>query len=146
MPMASSLQNVLVDQILNHFPKKAAAVDFLGQFLGLSPDGVYRRLRGETLLTPDEVFALAKEFGISIDNIIHNDEQNLLFSFNAFKQPVTDFNIYIDQLLLAADQILQLPEVELYYTAQELSIIFLTFFSPGFCFSYVCIWLNLLEN
>lgn len=132
--MSSSLQDIFMDRILDHFPKKAVAVDYLSQFLSLSPDGVYRRLRGETLLTPDEVFALAKEFNISIDNIINTDEQNLIFSFNAFNQPVTDFSIYIDQLLFTADQILPLPEVELYYAAQELSILFLPSFPRVFAF------------
>ncbi len=131
---SSMLQQIIIDQILGHFDKKAEAVVFLSQLLGLSQDGVYRRLRGETLLTPDEMYTLSKEFKISIDNIINQDEQNLIFSFNAFEQPVTNFGTYMDQLLLTAKGILQLPEVELYYTAQELSIIFLPSFPRLFAF------------
>ena len=130
----SSLQQQLTELILRQFPKKAEAVTFLSHCLSLSVDGVYRRLRGDTVYSPDEISILAQKFNISIDNIINANEQNLIFSFNAFEQPVSDFGTYIDQLLYTAKEIQQLKQVELYYAVQELSIFFLASFPRVFAF------------
>lgn len=129
-----SLQKKLLDLIQERYPKRAIAVDALGKLLQLSADSVYRRLRGESLLSPDEISLLAQEYQISIDQLIHQQEKQLLFSFNAFEQPIESFDTYIDQLLFTAQQIQMLPEVEIYYTVQELSTFLLPLFPRLFSF------------
>ncbi len=130
----SILQQGLLNIVLNKFDKKSEAVSFLTSLLDISADGVYRRLRGDTILSPEEITILALEFKISVDNLINNNDENLIFSFNAFDQPVTGFEVYIDQLLYTAKEIQKIENVELYYAVQELSIFFLASFPRIFAF------------
>lgn len=129
-----SLQKKLLDLILGKYPKRSLAVGALRKLLGVSTDSVYRRLRGETLLSPDEISLLAQTYQISIDLLIHQKEDKLLFSFNAFEQEIVDFDTYMDQLLFTAEQVRKLQKVEIYYTVQELSIFLLPLFPHLFSF------------
>ncbi|MCB0633362.1 MAG: hypothetical protein KDD15_26685 [Lewinella sp.] len=119
------LQQQLLEIILQRFPKRSLAVARLSELLQVSNDAIYRRIRGDTLLAPDEISLLATRFNVSIDNLINDNEQQILFTFNPFEQEVTGFEVYIDQLLSAALHIRELPEVELFYSVQELPIFLL---------------------
>ena len=68
--MSTNLQQALFDQIISRFPNKTAAVAEISEVLGLGRDPVYRRMRGDTILTPDELSELSRTFHISLDELI----------------------------------------------------------------------------
>ena len=65
-----TLQEQLFDIILNRFPRRVDAVEALCHLLHLAKDPIYRRLRGDTPLLPQELALLAQHFGISLDALI----------------------------------------------------------------------------
>ena len=49
MQAVTTLQEALIDEILNRFSKKSEAANKLMEVLSINRDGVYRRLRGDTV-------------------------------------------------------------------------------------------------
>ena len=62
-----TLQDQLFEIILSRFPRRADAVDELCELLSLAKDPIYRRLRGDTFLSPQELAKLAVHYRISLD-------------------------------------------------------------------------------
>ena len=73
--MTNELQTRLLEQISNKYQRKSEAVDILSNLLSIGKDAVYRRLRGDTLLTPDEIGQLAKAFDISLDAFVFENNK-----------------------------------------------------------------------
>ena len=56
-------------------------VDELAELLELSNDSAYRRIRGETSLTFEELAKLSRHFGVSLDALMDSDSNELIFHF-----------------------------------------------------------------
>ena len=126
--MTNELQNRLLERIVSNFPKKSEAVDALSSMLSIGKDAVYRRLRGDTLLTPDEISLLARTYNISIDALILDNTDSIFFNFNAFTQKITSIEQYLKGIQTNLAQIRQLPEVEILYASSEIPFFYYSFF------------------
>lgn len=121
------LQDNLLKQILEHYPKKALAVAQLAELLSVGKDGIYRRIRNDTLLSPDEIYFLAKRFKISLDEIIFGHSNKIIFSYNLFDQKINSFKDYLEQIHQQIATVSKLPKVLIYYASQELAPFFYYF-------------------
>lgn len=124
-----NLQTVLLERVLQHFSSKSAAADTLADLLNITRESIYRRLRGETLLTPDEIQLLATRFRISIDAIIQPATSYIPFIYNMFSRPITDLFGYVGQVYENMQLLKPLKDVQIYYASQEIPI-FEYFFFP----------------
>jgi len=75
----SSIQSSFLDQVKKRLPDNLSFVDELAEILAISRDSAYRRIRGETVLSLDEVKKLYDKFGISLDVILSNSSQMVTF-------------------------------------------------------------------
>ena len=124
----NSLQDLVFQKILAHFPKKAVAVEKLSDLLGTGKDAIYRRLRGDTLLTPDELSKLALVFNISVDALIFEKADTVFFNFNTFAQKNNSFRDYLEGIDQNLERVLKLPNPKLYYASAEIPIFHYCFF------------------
>lgn len=99
-----------MEKVLGRFSRRGDAVDALTNLLSHSKDGIYRRLRGDTLLTPDEVLAIAQHFGISLDSLATEGSDKVIFSYNLFARKITSFRQYLEQVYAALDNFVQQHE------------------------------------
>ena len=67
----------------------------LSDILHISPDAVYRRYRGDTILTIDEVQRLCKHFDISIDLLMQNTNGKAVFNYN----PLNSYDFRLESYL-----------------------------------------------
>ncbi len=67
----------------------------VGEVLSISQDAVYRRYRGETLLTIYELEKLSKHYNISLDALFKVDDHKVIFDF----QPLRKFDFSMDAYL-----------------------------------------------
>ncbi len=67
----------------------------LADILHISPDAVYRRYRGDTILTIDEVQRLCKHFDISIDLLMQNTNGKAVFNYN----PLNSYDFRLESYL-----------------------------------------------
>lgn len=122
------LQQALLEQIISSFKKKSDAVERISELLHLGKDAVYRRLRGVTLLTPDEIQLLATAFGISVDNLIFRNTDSLIFTMNALSGKIQSFRDFFDDLSTNVQELTALKDVFIYYPTNEIPLFYFFFF------------------
>ena len=76
-----SLQLKLINRIQEVIPVNYSLVDELGDLLEMSSDSAYRRLRGETVFTIDEIATICNHFKISFDSLINSDIGSVAFKY-----------------------------------------------------------------
>jgi len=123
-----NLQQAVFDKILTQFPKKSEAVKALSGLFQMGQNAIYRRMRGESILTPDELALLAKQFNISLDDIIHEASDNVLFSYTPAAQKVKDFTSYLNSLTEAMKPLHEFPNGQIKYAAAEIPVFHYCFF------------------
>lgn len=62
-----NFQRFFFDQLLKKFESRSQLVNQVGGVLHLGRDAIYRRIRGDTVLSADELILLSKEFGVPVD-------------------------------------------------------------------------------
>lgn len=117
-----SLQDRLFEIILSRYPRRADAVEDLCNLLNLAKDPIYRRLRGDTFLPPEELSLLAQKYGISLDALVTGSSDNVVCNFSAFSKKVLDFSHFIDNFIKEFELIHKMPNPHLFYASSELSL------------------------
>lgn len=83
--------------------RKIGAQDSLGNIvadvLSISQDAVYRRFRGETLLTVYELEKLCKYFSISLDSLFEINKGTVLFDFSPLEEYEFSMATYLQNIL-----------------------------------------------
>lgn len=126
--MKDSIQTKLLEIILEKYPKKANAVEELAALLSVGKDAVYRRLRGDTLLTPDEIKLLARNFNISLDELVFEEGDVVFMNFNIFQRQAQDFQEFIHGIHDQAKQVYEMPESHFYYASHEVPVFHYMYF------------------
>ena len=122
-PIASldSIQSIFLGQIRDRLTENNAFADELAELLNISRDSAYRRIRGETVLSLDEVKLLYDQYGVSLDAIISPSSNMVLFQHQA-----VDVNYTLEEWLNSLVQNLELAktskELELTFAAKDIPI------------------------
>ncbi len=87
----SSIQSIFLDQIRQILPKNLSFPDELAEVLNVSRDSVYRRIRGETILSLEEVKKLCGHYKISLDALL--SPTNEIVSFRKRRVDSTNFTL-----------------------------------------------------
>lgn len=126
--MHNAFQAKFFEQILSKFPKKSQAVETLSDLLKVGKDAIYRRLRGDTLLTPDELKLLSLQYHISLDAMIYETTNTVFCNYNVFTQKVTNFQQYLEGILGQIQQVAQLPDSHIHYASVEIPVFYYMYF------------------
>jgi hypothetical protein len=132
--MQNDLQMRLLDMILERYERRSDGVDDLCRILNSTKNPVYRRLRGETLLSPQEISILAHHYNISIDRLIFENSSKILCSFKPISHKVKDFNEYLHYFLADFEIIRKLPNAVMYGASAEIPVLACAYFPELLCF------------
>lgn len=95
-----------------YIPKGENPTIYIAEILGEDRDYVYRRFRGDTNFTFDEIVILAQKLGFSIDSIAkQNKEASILFETSS-KHMKHKEEIYLNKLKISADIISKITHTE----------------------------------
>lgn len=131
----TNLQNYLFDEIrARHFKSRAEMIEALMVLFNVRNDAIYRRLRGETMLTPDELTLLALTYNISLDSFIFQRSDALFFTFNPFIRTVKSGEDYLEGIHQDVAMLNRLPQVHIYNAWAEIPFFFYMFFPRIFSF------------
>jgi hypothetical protein len=122
--MNSSFQTQLFEQIFTQFVKKSDAINKISETLNMSRDSVYRRVRGTTLLTPDEMKDLALIFRISLDSLIYQENDIVLFQYRPQNRPITSFEEYLKAIVKDFERMYAIPNHRMYYATTEIPLFY----------------------
>lgn len=120
MSKENALQINFLNRIKDIIPEKKSFTDEIADVLGVSSDSVYRRVRGETLLTINEVFQLCTHYNISFDLFTHN-AKNIAFNYEAMGSSA-GFRVYLSSILNDMLQIVRAENKQIIYAAIDIPI------------------------
>jgi transcriptional regulator with XRE-family HTH domain len=120
MTNSDSVQISFLNQIRSKLPANLSMVDEMAELLNISRDSAYRRLRGETILSLDEVRHLTARFGISLDTFLTPSKDLINFRLTALDADESWFRSILNnlQLILAAPS----KDKMMIYDAKDLPI------------------------
>ncbi|MFC2152164.1 hypothetical protein ACFLSE_06510 [Bacteroidota bacterium] len=87
-----------LNRIKDLIPASTSIVYELSELLEISTDSMYRRLRGETSLTFDEVVTLCNHFKISFDSFINLESGNVTFNYTLMEEGENSFKKYLTSI------------------------------------------------
>jgi hypothetical protein len=119
---SSSLQELLVGQILKLYPGKRQAVKELGRLLGLKDDAIYRRINNERRLSIDELEVLSRHYNIDLNALVGTSPGKMSFYFNHFQAPVRSYFDYLKRLEATFSKIISYKDVKIYYATQDIPL------------------------
>ena len=102
--------------------------------LSIGQNAAYRRVRGETLLSPNEMRDLALRHKISLDELAFQDADIVFVSYNVFKSETQNFLEFSTNLNKMLKQVNGLPNVEILHGSDEMPIFQLMRFKELFAF------------
>ena len=129
----TSSDNNIQSLFFEHVRKRVAAnlsfVDELAEILSLSRDSTYRRIRGETVLSLDEVKKLADHYKISLDALLMPSAEIASFHYRMVDGKNYTFKDWLKNILENLDLLHTFPKRELIFFAKDIPI-FYYFNSP----------------
>lgn len=126
--MPEGLQAKFLELIFERYQRKADAVEDMAQVLSLGKDAVYRRVRLETSITPDEMATLAKHYKLSLDELIYKNTETFFFTFNALTRTVHGFEDFLGSVYADIHMLSHIPDALIYYASGEIPIFYYCFY------------------
>jgi hypothetical protein len=123
-----TIQGQFFNIIQARFARKSDAIDVVCQLLNSTKDPVYRRIRGETALTPEELKILAQHFHISLDELIYGKSAQVVCSFDPITHPIRSFEDYLTRYESEMKMLAALPDVQMFYTCADIPVFTYMFF------------------
>ena len=116
-------------QLEQRFEKRGQMVDAIINTLSIGRDATYRRLRGDTALTADELLTLAREFDVSLDCATDDPQRRQKIDYPFDLNQLTTELDYYTQLERQCMELLSLPNLTIDYASPELPFYY-EFFTP----------------
>lgn len=108
--LEDSAQIAFIQRIKSSLPSNISLVDELSDLLKISSDSAYRRIRGESALSIEEITTLCKYFKLSFDSFINNGgEHSVNFSYQPFNGDANSFTRYLQNIKSGLEAILKYP-------------------------------------
>jgi uncharacterized glyoxalase superfamily protein PhnB len=143
--MANHFQNLLFNELLKRFPRKADAVEELSGMFNLGKDAIYRRMRGDSILTPDELKEIATKYKISLDSLAFEGSNAVFFNYNSFLVKIESFEDYLGGVHQNLDLAMRIPQVRIKYASAEIPVFYYCFFPELMSFK-LYIWARTVWN
>ncbi len=97
---SGQLQQAFFNYIKAKLPAHISLVDELADLLNISNDSAYRRIRGEKMISLEEISKLASHFKLSVDQLLQlKSTDTTVFSGKYVRPETFDINMYLQQML-----------------------------------------------
>jgi len=118
-----SSQLLFMAQLKNTLPPHISVVDEIADLLEISNDSAYRRMRGETALTIEEIALICKKFNISFDTFIQQQDSSYVnFRYNPMGIQNTGFKEYFKGMLADLQKVAKCEEKSIIFAAEDVPV------------------------
>lgn len=124
----SEIQSQFISRFKQVLPPGVGLAEEMADLLMVSIDSAYRRIRGETELTIEEIFKIAKKYEISVDEVFSSRGDKVTFAYTKLTDSVKNFEDYLVRLTNHLKTINKFENKKIYYVAEEIPM-FYSFFS-----------------
>ncbi|MEO6833641.1 MAG: hypothetical protein ABI169_15650 [Chitinophagaceae bacterium] len=141
----NELQQHFFRQIKSMLPTNLALVDQIADLLNISMDSAYRRIRGEKSLSFEEIQHLSAHYKISLDALMKVDANSTVFYGTWLGPGNFNFEQYLKNLLLLAQNVNCGTQKMIYYEAKDLPPFHYFHFPELAAFKYF-FWMKTILN
>lgn len=117
-----NIQSSFLNQVRSKLPPSISFADELAEVLSVSRDSAYRRIRGETLLSLDEVKKLCDRFSISLDYALSPSSEIVTFQLRSRNSNEFSFHKWLQAIYDNLHMISQFTEKEVIFHAKDLPL------------------------
>lgn len=119
-----TVQQEFITRLKESLPANKSLVDELSDILKVSTDSAYRRIRGETALTIDEVSTLCAHYRIPFDHFAQGEsgKSSVTFQYSHLSSDFDKFEEYLSSLLGHMDMIRKTEPKEIIWCAEDVPI------------------------
>ncbi|MEO8794204.1 MAG: hypothetical protein ABI390_01990 [Daejeonella sp.] len=117
---ANKIQTLFFQTIKEKLPVHLSLVEEISSLLQLSNDSAYRRIRCEKQLSFEEVQKLCSHFKISMDQLLHLENDTFLFNGRITNNSDFKYENWLETVILHLEQIKSVQPSHLYYIAKEI--------------------------
>lgn len=127
-PLSSngSIQTSFLEQIRQALPHSVSFADELAEVLNLSRDSAYRRMRGETVLSLDEIKTLCDHYKVSLDELLSPAAERVSFQLRTLNLESFSLEKWMRSILANLETMnnFNAPDKEVVYDAKDLPIFY----------------------
>jgi hypothetical protein len=122
MSKPDSVQLQFIRRLKDLIPSNHSLADELADLLKISNDSAYRRIRGDTDLTLEEVSVLCKHYNISLDTSRSEFKGTVTFGYRPLSNKEDAFEDYFESILTDLKKIRSFPQKEIIYAAEDIPV------------------------
>ncbi len=139
----AELQQQLFKAVKMKMGQPLQAADEIAFLLNISPDSVYRRMRGEVSLTFEELHLLCNHYHISIDQLMNIQTGSFIFEGNFLDNKNFRFDAFLKGVMNTLAYINSFHEKEYYYLCKDSPFFHHFYFRDFAAFKYY-FWMSTL--
>lgn len=116
------IQQQFFTHLRQSLPSHLSLVDELCELLDISPDSVYRRLRGEKPVTLDELKKICDHYHLSMDQLLQLQNESVLFRAPGLNSESNDFIDYLKSSLGLLKYFNSFKKMEFFYLCKDIPL------------------------
>ena len=124
-PDLMEIQKNFLDKLKHSLSSNVSFVDSLSDLLDISIDSVYRRMRGETALTFDEILILCNHYKVTFDSLVETNHAGVTFNYSVLPRSVEGFKMYLRSILNDLKSLKTAENINLFYVAFDIPLFYL---------------------
>ena len=141
-----NVQQYLFDRIKESIPNEKSLVAAVSEVLHISEDSSYRRIRGETPLVLDELKELCLHFGLSLDHLLHINNNSTLFETIRIHNKEYTFETFLTDIIKRLAIVNKSGEKHMYYLTKDIPLFYHFLRKPLFAFRYFFWMKSILQH
>jgi len=116
------LQQTIFTHLKENLPPHLSLVDELCELLELGSDSVYRRIRGEKLITLAELKKICEHYRLSIDQLLQLQNESAFFDAPGINAPPVHFSDYLKDILQKFRQFNTFKRTSIQYFCKDIPV------------------------
>ncbi len=113
------IQQTIFLEIKNKIPENLSFVHEIGELLEVSYDSAYRRIRGEKIISLEELYQLSKRFDISIDSYFEVKSGKIAFDNLTVGKQTSGVKDWLLKIQDDLNRVVQVPQKSIIYAAKD---------------------------
>lgn len=123
-PLISDQQISFLNKIQDVMPSNTTLANELCELLNCSMDSAYRRIRGETLLSIDELIVLCNKFNVSFDSFSRKEANVVSFSYKGIESKTDGLLDYLKEVEQDLTKISMISNSKIVYACQDIPVFY----------------------
>ncbi len=117
---SQNIQQVFFQQLKAKLPPHISLVDEIAEFLEISNDSAYRRIRGEKFMSFDELQKICRQYKVSLDSFLHLQSDSFIFTSKLKTDSESSFDEWMADVLFQLQFFNAAKDKHVYYLLKDI--------------------------